>query len=222
MSCALDHLVLAAATLDQGAAWCEAVLGVAPGPGGRHALFGTHNRLLRIDGPGFPQAYLEIIAIDPEAPPPARPRWFGLDDPTLQADLAARGPRLLHAVLRTPDLRAQRQALLDAGLAPGEPLAAARDTPAGRLQWQILVPEDGALPGGGDLPTLIQWTGAHPADAMPASPLALQALRFGRLPPGVAGLLGLGGPGAAAGPGPALSATLATPRGPVSLRTDTR
>jgi hypothetical protein len=36
---------------------------------------GTHNRLLKL-GEGF---YLELIAIDPQAPPPGRPRWFGLD-----------------------------------------------------------------------------------------------------------------------------------------------
>ena len=35
---AVDHLVIAAATLDEGVAWCEATLGVTPGPGGRHAI----------------------------------------------------------------------------------------------------------------------------------------------------------------------------------------
>jgi hypothetical protein len=30
----LDHLVVAARTLDEGVAWCEATLGVTPGPGG--------------------------------------------------------------------------------------------------------------------------------------------------------------------------------------------
>ena len=99
MTTALDHLVIAAHTLAQGAAWCQATLGVVPGPGGRHAFMGTHNRLLRIDSAGFAQAYLEIIAIDPEAPPPGRPRWFGLDEPALQARLR-HAPRLLHAVLR--------------------------------------------------------------------------------------------------------------------------
>jgi len=219
VNCEVDHLVVAAASLDQGAAWCAETLGVAPGPGGRHALFGTHNRLLRIDGPGFAQAYLEIIAIDPDAPPPARPRWFGLDDPALQAGLRDRGPRLLHAVLRTGNLPMLRWGLVNVGQAPGEPLAAERETPEGWLRWQILVREDGALPGQGALPTLIQWSGRHPADAMPASPVALQALHFGRLPPRVATVLRLRGATAGEGDGPALCATLATPRGPVTLRT---
>ena len=91
MTTAVDHLVVAAATLEQGVAWCEARLGVTPGPGGRHVLFGTHNRLLKIATPVFSDAYLEIIAIDPEAPPQRRPRWFGLDDPALQQQLAAPG-----------------------------------------------------------------------------------------------------------------------------------
>ena len=55
--------------------------GVTPGPGGRHGAMGTHNRLLRLRGPradSWPRAYLEIIAIDPEAPAPARRRWSWL------------------------------------------------------------------------------------------------------------------------------------------------
>ena len=61
----IDHLVIAARTLDEGVRWCEATLGVAPGPGGTHPLMGTHNRLLSIASDEFAQAYLEIIAIDP-------------------------------------------------------------------------------------------------------------------------------------------------------------
>ena len=70
-----DHLVLAARDLDRGGAWLEDRLGVALTAGGRHSRMGTHNRLLSL-GENF---YLELIAIDPQAPPPDRPRWFGLD-----------------------------------------------------------------------------------------------------------------------------------------------
>ena len=38
MQIALDHLVVAARTLDEGAAWVEARLGVPMGPGGKHVL----------------------------------------------------------------------------------------------------------------------------------------------------------------------------------------
>ncbi|HEY3555130.1 MAG TPA: VOC family protein, partial [Casimicrobiaceae bacterium] len=70
----LDHLVVAATSLDAGADWIEARLGVRPVPGGKHATMGTHNALVGL-GPG---AYLEVIAIDPQASAPARARWFDL------------------------------------------------------------------------------------------------------------------------------------------------
>src|SRR4051812_37960102 len=97
----LDHLVVAARTLDEGAAWVEERLGVRPLPGGAHALMGTHNALLSL-GPGM---FLEVLAIDPAAPRPARPRWFSLDTPGMQA-LLARGPALIHWVDRVPDIEA--------------------------------------------------------------------------------------------------------------------
>jgi hypothetical protein len=56
LSVQLDHLVIAAATLEEGVAWCEATLGVTPGPGGKHPLMGTHNRLLSIATAVFPDA----------------------------------------------------------------------------------------------------------------------------------------------------------------------
>jgi hypothetical protein len=215
---ALDHLVVAADTLAQGVAWCEATLGVSPGPGGRHALMGTHNRLLRIDGPAFPQAYLEIIAIDPDAPAPQRVRWFGLDTPALQARLRD-GPRLVHAVVRTNNVEMLRWGLIHLARDPGPPLAAGRDTPEGRLAWRILVRDDGALPGGGRLPTLIEWQGRHPADMMPPSPVALKALNFGAIQPREAAVLGLRGATTKPG-GPALAVTLATPLGDLYLSAD--
>jgi hypothetical protein len=213
---ALDHLVVAAASLEQGVAWCEATLGVTPGPGGRHVLFGTHNRLLKIATTLYPEAYLEIIAIDPAAPPQRRARWFGLDDPALQQRLAL-SPTLIHAVVRTDTLGTHRRALIAAGLDPGEPVQASRDTPQGRLAWQILVRADGRLLCGGALPTLIQWEGAHPAARLPDAGLALRALTLSGVPAAARELLQLRGVQVQTGPGPALSATLLTPRGEVLL-----
>ena len=152
----LDHLVIAAQTLEQGVAWCEATLGATPAPGGKHALMGTHNRLLSIAGPKFEQAYLEIIAIDPEAVPPRHARWFGLDEPSLQQALCE-GPRLVHFAARVPDLAAACVAWAALDLQPGTAVVVSRDTPRGRLEWLITVRKDGRPQHHGALPTLIQW-----------------------------------------------------------------
>mgnify|MGYP001248217771 FL=1 len=213
----VDHLVVAAATLAQGVAWCEATLGVVPGPGGRHALFGTHNRLAKIASAAFPDSYLEIIAVDPEAPPPGRVRWFGLDDPALQASLRERGPHLVHVVARSTMLDMHRWGLINVGLQPGDPVSAHRDTPEGRLAWQILVRDDGRLLCGGALPTLIQWQGRHPTAAMADSGLALQTLTLRGVPERARDVLRLRGVQVLPEGAPALSATLATPRGEVVL-----
>ncbi len=218
MNCDIDHLVIAAASLEQGVAWCVDTLGVAPGPGGVHAFMGTHNRLLRIDGPGFANSYLEIIAIDPAAPALGRKRWFGLDDAALQARLATQGPQLLTAVARTPNVEMLRWGLINFAQDPGPPLAAERSTPEGRLAWRILVRDDGALPGQGRLPVLIQWQGRHPTEAMPISPVALQAVAFGAVQPREATLLRLRGAQVLPG-GPALAVSLSTPNGLVQWST---
>lgn len=214
MNTQLDHLVVAARTLDEGVHWCEAALGITPGPGGRHALMSTHNRLFCIASDDFPDSYFEIIAIDPEAPPPRRARWFGLDT----IDLSA-GPRLVHWVGRTVAIEARLRALRALDIDAGEVLGASRDTPAGLLRWRIAVRRDGALPFGGALPTLIEWGERHPAATMPASGATLRALTLRGLTQRAAEALGLQGVAVAPDKGPALSARFDTPRGPVTLTT---
>lgn len=211
MSWEVDHLVIGAATLEQGAAWCAATLGVLPGPGGKHPLMGTHNRLLAIGSQAFPRAYLEIIALDPQAATPARRRWFDLDDPAMRATLAA-GPRLIHWVARCDDVAAECAALAEAGIERGKVLQAERDTPCGLLRWQIAVRPDGRRLFGGALPTLIEWGEVHPADAMPAGGLQLTSLTVGALPEAAARRLPAG-----VSTQQAFAATLATPAGVVRL-----
>ncbi len=176
-----DHLVIAARTLDEGVQWCEATLGVTPGPGGAHPLMGTHNLLLNITSTAFPQAYLEIIAIDPARRPTRAAglrRWFDLDDALLQLALARSGPQLIHIVARVPVAVAAVHALArsDPHIDRGPLLVASRYTPAGRLEWQISVRNDGQRLFYGALPTLIQWGPVHPVDAMPASAIGLVGL----------------------------------------------
>lgn len=225
-SAEVDHLVVAAATLEEGVRWCERTLGVTPGPGGRHALMSTHNRLLSIASDAFPNAYFEIIAIDPEAPPPGRARWFGLDEPALQERLLDQGPRLLHLVARTENVEMLRWGLVAQGLDVGRPVAASRETPEGLLQWQIVVRDDGCLLAGGALPTLIQWRGRHPAQAMPDSGVALQSLRLSGLTVAARDVLRLRGVTVETGsravgalPPGSITAVLRTPRGEVTLST---
>ncbi|AOY93306.1 glyoxalase [Cupriavidus sp. USMAA2-4] len=182
MTLALDHLVIAAPDLHSGAQYVADHLGVVPQPGGSHPGMGTHNRLLGLYG----DCYLEVIAPDPAAPAPGRPRWFALDSETVRARLAG-GPFLLHWVARVErpvDLE-RWQAQYPGRIAPVMPMTRAH------LRWRIAVPDDGGLPawhgesgpaGDGILPTLIQWDSAErPGIALPRQDLALRALR-GRHP----------------------------------------
>jgi hypothetical protein len=163
----LDHLVVAARTLEEGAAWVEERLGVSMSPGGRHALMGTHNRLLSLG----PERFLEVLAIDPEAPAPARPRWFALDSQAMGERLA-RGPALIHWVERTADIE---RSLLDY---PEE--VEVLDLVRGEHRWRIGVPRDGRIPCEGRVPTLIQWTaGPHPCAKLPDAGCTLDAFRAG-------------------------------------------
>ena len=102
----LDHLVVMVNSLAEGVAWCEATLGVTPGPGGEHPLMGTHNRLLRVASAEFPDAYLELIAINLNANYLYRTwenRWFDMDNALIRENVAQNGPQLIHLVASVPD-----------------------------------------------------------------------------------------------------------------------
>jgi glyoxalase-like protein len=179
----LDHLVVAAATLDEGVAWVERQLGVAPIAGGRHAAMGTHNAVLRLG----PRAYLEVIAIDPDADSPARPRWFSLDEPDMQQRIAER-PALITWAVRTQSLAAACARVPDLG----EILTMARND----YRWKISVPDTGVLPWGGILPAAIQWEAGddgvsrHPCDVLPDSGCELVSLKLSH-PAAVLGKAGI-------------------------------
>ena len=143
----LDHIVIGATTLAQGVAWCEATLGVVPGPGGEHLNMGTHNRLLRISSDAFPSAYLEIIAIAPHlAAPTAHPRWFDLDNPAIVTSLNTHGPQLLHWVAQTDDIHAACAATEQLGITLGQPQAVSRMTQRGLLEWTFSINPSGERP----------------------------------------------------------------------------
>lgn len=150
---ALDHLVVAAPTLERGVAWVEQRLGVSMAGGGAHPGVATHNRLLRLG-----DCYLEVIARNP-ADTPDRRRWFGLDDARWDAAADAE-PALITFVLRTNDL----DAALHLPGARGQAVEARR----GDLVWRIGGTDDGALLAEGAYPTFIQWPDSDgPAKTMP-------------------------------------------------------
>ena len=223
MTAQIDHLVVAASTLEDGVAWCERTLGIKPGPGGKHPLMGTHNRLFSVASPAYPAAYLEIVAIDKGAEcarSMGAKRWFDLDNEALQQQLQQTGPRLVHFVASTPHAALAVQALAALGVDRGELLSASRSTPEGLLLWQITVRDDGQRLMHGMLPTLIEWGDVHPTQHMAASGGVLQSLTA-RLPNtlqlrGAYAAMGLQGVTVADGP-MNLVAELRTPRGWVTL-----
>ena len=207
----IDHLVIAAGTLADGIEYIAEIAGVVAQPGGKHVAMGTHNALVRL----AEQVYLEIIAIDPAGTKPSRPRWFNLDNITLQADLTER-PRLIHWVARTTDIeRAVMQCPVPLGVV--HPMA------RGDYRWRITIPDDGSLPGKGVVPTLIQWdVPLHPASTLPKSNVSIAGLAAAHPDPaeirGALAVLGLDGilP-TTYDREPRLAAMLRTPRGIVTL-----
>lgn len=226
----LDHLVIVARSLDQGMAWCEATLGITPGPGGEHKLFGTHNRLFKIATPVNSMAYCEIIAINSEAAYTIKQgskRWFDMDNEALQVAVA-QAPRLVHFVANTADVQAARAALSALGIDRGPALEASRHSRKGLLQWQITVRDDGQRLFNGALPTLIQWgkpgdaepLRLHPRNSLPRSGVTLQSLAVTHPDASAlqAAYAAMGLEGIEVQEGPAnLTVTLQTPKGPVTL-----
>ncbi|HMB14182.1 MAG TPA: VOC family protein [Roseovarius sp.] len=154
----LDHLAVAAESLDEGRAVVEAALGLALQPGGRHAHFGTHNLLMGLEH----GLYLEVIAVDPEAPAPAWPRWFDLDR-------FHGAPRLSNWICAVDDLEAAIARSPEAGVAV--------DLARGDLRWRMAVTAEGVLPFDNRFPALIEWqAGGHPSARLAVSGARLERL----------------------------------------------
>lgn len=159
----IDHIVIGARTLAEGAAFLQQHLGAKPQKGGSHDGFGTHNMLLGL-GRG---CYLEILAPDPGQPEPPHPRPFDLDDPSVRTMLEAE-PRLLAWVARTPVLDAVTARL-------GHRAGTVREMRRGDLHWRMAFP-----PQRQDMqnliPALIQWTGEGASARLADSHCRLVAL----------------------------------------------
>jgi hypothetical protein len=171
----IDHLVIAARTLEEGARFIAGKLGCEMSEGGAHPLMRTHNRLLNLWG----GAYLEVIAIDPGAAASESPRarLFALDDPELRRRIES-GPQLVHWVARVdrPKVLTRWQAQYPARIPPVVHMT------RGENSWNLTVADDGTFPawqaaGDGLLPSLIQWDSArHPSATLPETGIALRSL----------------------------------------------
>lgn len=154
----LDHLAVAAESLEAGRVHVEAALGLRLQPGGRHAHFGTHNLLLGLEE----GLYLEVIAIDTTAPTPGYPRWFDLDR-------FSGAPRLQNWICAVEDLETALIQYPEAGQAV--------DLARGDLRWRMAVPGSGVLPMDNLFPALIEWQGlVHPAARLAPSGARLRRL----------------------------------------------
>jgi hypothetical protein len=169
MKTELDHIVVAAKTLDEGRAWARQVLGVEASGGGKHAGLATHNTLIGLNA----RHYLEIIAIDPEAGASDFPRWFGLDTIEVQS-MIAHGPRLVAWVARASGAE---NAIETFAALPDNPVSIVRPAQRGDFRWRFAFTPDGTRPRSGVLPHLIQWdVPMHPCDRIPDVGLSLSSV----------------------------------------------
>jgi len=208
----LDHLVIVAPDLTEGVAHVRDCLNLSMPEGGRHREMGTRNHLLRLGDAVF----LEVIAVDSEAPAPPRARWFGLSDPErVRADWEA-GRRLRGFVARTDDL--------DGALAAqGDLLGQAATMTRGALSWRFGVRPDGAWPADGAAPHVMDWgLSGNPARTMPDFGARLDALILTHPDPDAARELHTAPglvepPEIVRGDGPRWTARITTPSGPRTL-----
>jgi len=204
----VDHLVYVTPDLNRGVEEIEKLLGVRATPGGQHPGRGTRNALIALG----PATYLEIIAPDPDQPPPKTPHPFGID--------GLKKSRLVTWAAKGVDLERLRDEAARKGARLGEVMSGSRRRPDGTLlSWRYTDPQ--TVLADGLVPFFIDWgQSPHPAEtaARGASLIALRAehpdaQRVQRLERE----LGLDLP-VQPGATPALVAVIDGPRGRVELR----
>lgn len=207
----IDHFAIGADSLEQGIAAMEDQLGVTVPRGGKHDAMSTHNCVMQSGN----ESFLELIAIDPEAPAdPGRARWFTLDDPSTRARLTTR-PRALCWVVGTDDLDA---VIAASPVDLGEVVLFTR----GDRSWRLTVPKDGSLPMGGLLPAFIEWSpGPHPSTGQQDLGVRLDKVQLSHPDPealtGIFKTLQIDHLAEIRAGEAALSFALTTPKGPVTL-----
>ena len=161
----IDHIVIGTGNLISGTKILETKLNVNFSPGGEHQIMGTHNNLLKLQS----DIYLEVIANNPNAENPSRPRWFSLDE-TKTKEKITHSPRALCWVLKVNDIE---NTVKKCGYNPGEILQISR----GELTWKITIPSNGMLVDNGVLPALIEWPNdQHPSKKLTNSNVSINML----------------------------------------------
>ena len=152
----IDHILYATSDLKRGMDEIEELLGVRPVEGGHHAQYGTHNALLSL-GPGI---YLEVIARDPDLPPPERGALIDVPETD--------GSRLVAWVYRVKDIQESSDVLRDAGILLGPIDKGSRKKPDGSvISWELTDPY--TRPLNGAIPLLIDWGDTvHPSGVVPS------------------------------------------------------
>ena len=165
MKAKIDHLVIGADNLISGTSILEKKLNTKLLPGGEHNVMGTHNNLLKLQS----EIYLEVIANNPNADKPARPRWFSLDEDNIIEKIKVT-PRALCWVLEVKNIE---DTVKNCGYNPGEILQLSRDS----MNWKVTVPPDGKLIDNGILPILIEWNkDQHPSKKLSDSSVSLNKI----------------------------------------------
>lgn len=144
-------MTVIAPTLEEGIEYVSACLEIELINGTSHTDMGTHNRRVKLGE----DCYLEVIAVNPNAPSSSGPRWFGLDQAEAVRSEWSKGSRLRGWVARTDDID---NVLISHGHLLGS------------KKWldnhfSFSVPLDGGLPMGGILPSIID-VGNSPFTAM--------------------------------------------------------
>lgn len=144
----LDHITVIAPSLQDGVSHVRSCLDMDVPFGQRHEYMGTHNHLLQLGG----GIYLEIVALDPNGEGPDRRRWFGLDDQEQVRSDWNWGRRLRSWVARTDDMD---DLLAEHSGVFGRKIPLPMDRPV----FDFAIPDDGSLPLGGALPSVIDRRG---------------------------------------------------------------
>lgn len=201
----IDHVVWAAADLDEGVTALRQRTGLESTPGGSHPGWGTRNALV-----GLGETYLEVLATDPAQ-----------DGGWLADEVRAVGrPAVSRWALRTDDIDAVAERVRSVGCVM-EPASMSRETPDGEtIRWRIGFVRGHAL--GRVVPFVIDWLDTpHPTRSLDEQG-RLERIRIGHPDPHavevVLAAIGTTTP-VMASEMPTLRVTLATPHGSVELGT---